>query len=266
MTELPSSALPIHKEFITNLIMVIQSDNRFVGIAASGSFSENQLDKYSDLDIVLAIEPEHVSAVMNERHSIAGKMGNLLSAFTGEHVAEPRLLICLFQLEDLLHVDLKFVALPDTAQRVDEPTVLWEKEQRLTQIITQGEGHYPAPDLQWIEDRFWIWLHYGASKIARGELFEALEFISYLRQNVLGPLAMIQHGLEAKGVRKIEALMPEFSQQLEKTVAQLNAESLTLSLHQVTQLYLTLRSQSDSVITIREKAQQAAIEYLNREC
>ncbi|MER7057532.1 MULTISPECIES: hypothetical protein [unclassified Streptomyces] len=34
------------------------------------------------------------------------------------------------------------------------------------------------PDLQWIEDRFWIWVHYGATKLGRGELFEVNGFLA----------------------------------------------------------------------------------------
>ena len=268
MIEFPSSALHIHREFINKIIEVISNDTRFVGIALSGSYCENQLDKYSDLDVVLAVEPNFIDSVMSERMSIANSMGNLLSAFTGEHVSEPRLLICLFQFEDLLHVDFKFVALEDAVQRVDEPTVVWEKENRLTQVITQGKGNYPKPDLQWIEDRFWTWVHYGATKIARGELFEALEFISFLRQTVLGPLAMLHNNLEPKGVRKIENVLPEFSQELSKTVAQLTTGSMTSALNKSVELYLKLREQLNTkqTLILRNKAQEAAINYLQQEC
>ena len=46
--------------------------------------------------------------IMAQRMAFAGTLGHLLHAFTGEHVGEPRLLICLFGPE-LLHVDLKFI-------------------------------------------------------------------------------------------------------------------------------------------------------------
>lgn len=49
---------------------------------------------------------------------LAGTLGHLLHAFTGEHVGEPRLLICLYGPE-LLHVDLKFVTLEMLTQRVE---------------------------------------------------------------------------------------------------------------------------------------------------
>ncbi len=63
---------------------------------------------------------------MNERIKIAANLGTLLSAFTGEHVGEPRLLICLYGPE-LLHVDLKFVSINDIAHRVKDPVILWER-------------------------------------------------------------------------------------------------------------------------------------------
>ena len=47
---------------------------------------------------------------MAQRKVLAGTLGHLLHAFTGEHVGEPRLLICLYGPE-LLHVDLKFMDL-----------------------------------------------------------------------------------------------------------------------------------------------------------
>ena len=45
---------------------------------------------------------------MGERRTIAESCGGLLAAFTGEHVGEPRLLICLYG-PPLAHVNLKFV-------------------------------------------------------------------------------------------------------------------------------------------------------------
>ncbi len=120
MLQFPDTALPKHRQFLTQAIPVLAADPRLLGVAASGSYSENNLDTYSDLDLVIAIAPEHFTAVMSERPQIAAKLGPLLGCFTGEHVGEPRLLICLYG-PDLVHVDLKFVALPDAAQRVDQP-------------------------------------------------------------------------------------------------------------------------------------------------
>ena len=67
--------------------------------------------------------------------------------------------------------------------------MLWERDGRLTAVLATERAAYPAPDLQWIEDRIWPWVHYMAGKIARGELFETLDGLGFVRARVLGPLA-----------------------------------------------------------------------------
>jgi hypothetical protein len=40
-----------------------------------------------------------------------------------------------------------------------------------------------APDLQWLEDGSWVWVHYIATKIARGELLEAVDALGFVRRH-----------------------------------------------------------------------------------
>jgi len=56
----------------------------------------------------------------------AGRFGYLLNAFTGEHVGEPGLLICLYD-EALLHLDIKFVMVEEFGVRVEDPALLLDK-------------------------------------------------------------------------------------------------------------------------------------------
>lgn len=65
------------------------------------------MDEFSDLDLVL-VPKEKVSNDKPEMPDYAKRFGPFLSGFTGEHVGEPRVLICLYG-EPLLHVDVKFV-------------------------------------------------------------------------------------------------------------------------------------------------------------
>jgi hypothetical protein len=121
---------------------------------------------------------------MGDRHAIAASLGHLLAAFTGEHVGEPRVLICLYD-NPLLHVDLKFVSLEDVCLRVEDPVVFWQRAGRVGHALIGEQAKFPAPDRRWIEDRFWVWVHYASARIGRGELFEAIDFLSFLRLNVL---------------------------------------------------------------------------------
>ena len=255
--EIPTTALTTHQLFISRNLPRFAADQRFVGVAAAGSWAENSMDEFSDLDLIIAVEPESFEQVMSERHSIAGSLGELLAAFTGEHVGEPRLLICLYD-SPLLHIDLKFLSITDVETRVDEPVVLWERDHRLSQAYGSSTGAYPLPNEQWIEDRFWIWIHYGTGKIARGELFEALDFISYLRSTVLSPLGLLKAGCKPSGVRRIEQLAPDLAKVLESTVAVLERESCYLALERCIEIYQSLRS---AAVTQRKAAEEAAVEY-----
>lgn len=256
--KVPNTALATHQSFISSALPRLMADQRLVGVAAAGSWAEDSMDEFSDLDLIIAVESKHLAQVMSERQSIAASLGKLLASFTGEHVGEPRLLICLYD-SPLLHVDLKFMSIADIEKRVDEPVVLWERDNRLSQSFASNIGVYPLPDEQWIEDRFWIWIHYGTGKIARGELFEALDFIAYLRGAVLGPLGLLRTGCKPSGVRRIEQLAPALAEDLRGTVALYEPESCYSALERCTEIYRSLRS---ATVTRSECAEEAAVEYL----
>ena len=74
----------------------LTADKRLVGVAAGGSFLTKTMDAYSDIDLVLVAEPGGYEDLLATRIDLAERLGNLLVAFTGEHVGEPRLLICLY--------------------------------------------------------------------------------------------------------------------------------------------------------------------------
>jgi hypothetical protein len=220
------------------------------------------MDEFSDLDLVIATEPLEHSHVMAERPQIASALGSLLAAFTGEHVGEPRLLICLYDDAPPLHVDLKFVALPDLATRVEDPAVLWERAGRLTLALQAAAAAYPMPNLQWIEDRFWVWVHYAGTKLGRGEIFEVLDCLSFLRTTVLGPLALLSSGARPAGVRRVERLAPEHVLRLQATVATHDAIDCRRALLACVDLYRLLRS-GGAPIDVHEAAEEAAMRYVS---
>ena len=117
-------------------------------------------------------------------------------------------------------------------------------------------------ELNVIEDRFWIWLHYGAGKIGRGEIFEAIELISYLRVNVLGPMGLQMAGALPNGVRKLEKFAPGFSKTLTQTVATYDAKDCARALHVCADIYKSLRS-ANPPVSINQAAEAAAMQYLS---
>ncbi|MEM0909497.1 MAG: nucleotidyltransferase domain-containing protein [Pseudomonadota bacterium] len=258
----PNTLPAAHKNLLDTIVEKLSQDPRIVGIGASGSFASNTMDQYSDIDLVIAIDPASYDNVMKQRFEIVKRIEGYFAGFTGEHVGEPRLIIALYS-PALIHVDFKFVSLPDAAQRVDNTKVLWERGSLLSNIYKSAEYAYPQPDIQWIEDRFWIWLHYGTGKIARGEYFEALEFLSFLRMQVLSPLALKQNGLTPFGVRTIEKRLPEFTSMLKTTVATPDKQPLIDAFQNALKMYLALRSQEK--VAVNSEAQAQCIAYFERE-
>ncbi|PSW22180.1 oxalate:formate antiporter [Photobacterium sanctipauli] len=259
----PTSLPSTHQALLEKIIAMVSSDERFVGLSAAGSYASNTMDDYSDLDLVVAVDPAAFDDVMASRSTIVNQIDGLVAHFTGEHVGEPRLVIALYEGAVIVHVDFKFVSLPDAAQRVDDPVVLWQRGSCLSDVLAQSESQYPQPNPQWIEDRFWVWVHYAATKIARGEYFETLEFISFLRQNALSPLALAQAGETPEGVRKIEHLIPDFAQKLEATIATNNAESLGEAVYRCVDIYRELRANIEGV-ECNHTAEKLSLAYLKQ--
>ena len=85
----PDSIPDSRLTFLSSTVDQIQADTRVVGIAVGGSFLSDSMDEFSDLDLVIAVEPIPYDSFVAERHRIAGSLGPLLAAFSGEHVGEP---------------------------------------------------------------------------------------------------------------------------------------------------------------------------------
>ncbi len=264
MTEsIVGGVLPdVHAGFLGRVLERLKTDDRIVGVALGGSYLTRSMDEFSDLDFVVACEPGTYAEVLAQRPTIAAGLGPLLAAFTGEHVGEPRLLICLYG-PPLLHVDFKFVSLADVAVRVEDPDILWQRDGRLAAALAAGAARFPVPDVQWIEDRFWIWLHYGAAKVGRGELFEAIDFLGFLRGQVLGPLALAARGARPTGVRKLETSTPDLAARMQRTLASYDRRSCLSALREAAQIYRDLRATLDgAALRLNRQAEAAALTYL----
>ena len=258
------ATLPLaHRAQLRGLLNELRRDPDLVGVAAGGSFISGRMDEFSDLDLVVAVRSDAWPAVLERRREIAARAGSLLAAFTGEHVGEPRLLICLYG-PPLVHVDLKFVTLDTLAMRVEDPVVLWDRLGALPRAMADGKATYPTPDLQWIEDRFWVWVHYAATKLGRGETLELLDFLSFLRGRVLGPLALQAAGAQPNGVRRLEELAPGFAAGLRTTVAEPHRKDGLRALQQAVALYQKLREESGLPLGRRAAAEAEAIEYVRQ--
>jgi predicted nucleotidyltransferase len=231
-----------HAAFLDHACGILSTDPRIHSVLGAGSLIHGGMDEFSDLDFVVVVEEESYAEVLASRREIARRLGPLLSAFTGEHVGEPRLLICLYG-PDLLHIDLKFVTPADLDRIVERPVVLWSRDKAAVEDrLDRADIAWPNPDPDWFEARAWIWLHYGAARALRGELFEAIGMLAFFRDQVLGPMLHRRAGRPQRGVRRVEAYGLDDTGHLAATVARHDFGSVKAGLVAAAELYLQLRA------------------------
>lgn len=246
-----SRALPaLHAGLVERVRREVERDDRLSALLAGGSYIHGGFDEHSDLDFVIVVEQAHYAEVMASRREFAERIGGLLAAFTGEHVGEPRLLICLFG-PPLLHIDLKFVTMADLDKLVERPAVLFARDPAAIEArLDAASIAWPNATPDWFEQRAWIWLHYGAAKLARGELFEAIAMLAFFRDQVLGPMLHRRAGRPQRGVRRIESLGEEITAQLAKAMPARDAASVREALRSAGEMYLELRADQPPQTTV----------------
>lgn len=252
----------IQLAFIENVKDVLKEDKTVIGAAIGGSWLTNELDEYSDVDLVV-VTKEKVTDDKAKMLGYAKRFGNLLSGFTGEHVGEPRLLVCLYG-NPLLHVDIKFLTLEEVAPRIETPDIILDTDNLIKNAYMSLEATYPYPDYQWIEDRFWVWVHYLLVKIGRGEYMEAFDGLNFLRSVVLSPLLQVKNGKRPRGVRKVEfELSNSDLDDLRSTIPSYSKISLLNALKNSVALYRNLRGLLYNKGIIRkDEAEKSVTAYL----
>jgi predicted nucleotidyltransferase len=256
------AALPLHSRFLGDTLPRIRRDSRVAGVAVAGSIARGHPDIYSDVDLIVVIDDEAFDAVMKERLALIGSWSALVAGFTGEHVGEPRLIITLVG-PPLLHVDFKFVRASEFAERVEDPDILWDRDGDLAGSLAEHPPAAQSLDLQWIEDRFWVWVHYGATKLGRGELFEVIGFLGYLREAVLGPLAARRVGAPPRGVRHLESIAPNEARDLRTTLCGYDRHDAGQALLACVELYRKWLGDTGTAIERRHQAEELAVQYLH---
>ena len=253
----------IQREFADKVKTILEPDENVIGLAVAGSWLTNEIDEFSDLDLIL-VTNQKISNDKNLMLDYAKRLGNFLSGFTGEHLGEPRVLICLYD-NPLLHVDIKFLTLDEFHTRIETPSLLIDKNGQLEKAISNSQAKFPYPDYQWIEDRFWTWIHYALLKLGRGEYLEAYDFMGFLRMVVFGPLLHIKNDNLPRGVRKVEKdLKSEDLVKLKLTIPTYERQSLLDSLRNAVSLYRQLRTELfDGKVSLQNETDKKVMNYFD---
>jgi hypothetical protein len=72
----------------------------------------------------------------------------------------------------------------------------------------------------------WTWSWYVQTKVLRGELYEALDGLQYMRDNVLFKVLAMHRGERPAGARRVETRLGEWTQQFADTLPVLTGESM----------------------------------------
>jgi hypothetical protein len=128
--------------FLARIAEVTEADQRLLGLLVGGSHVTGTTDRFSDLDCVLVADDATYRAALDDRRNLAARFGPLLHAFTGEHVGEPRLMICLYE-RPILHVDIKVVTLDMLRDRVEDPKIVWTRDDRIREMLDSSMAHWP---------------------------------------------------------------------------------------------------------------------------
>ena len=132
--EWPISLPSAHPQLLLSIIGKLSLRSDLLGLAAGGSFAHGPMDQYSDLDLNVVIHPRQTTAVMGTRRQIAESLGEVLVAYTAEHIGLPQMLVCLYA-NGPIHVAMNFMAPEELASGPERPVILWDRDGTLEEAL-----------------------------------------------------------------------------------------------------------------------------------
>ena len=193
------------------------ADPDIVAMVVTGSFATGGADELSDVDLRVYVRPDAVEGVVARIPDLAAAAGRVVALFVAEHLGIPTLTIVLY--DDLVHVDFDVVAADRAAEHNDglPAVVLWEREP-ISDALPGTYAPEVAAGVRWLEARIWTWSWYIQSKVLRGELYEALDGLQYVRDQVLFRLLAFHGELRPAGGRRAEAMVGQDGDAFARTV------------------------------------------------
>jgi predicted nucleotidyltransferase len=216
------------------------ADADIVAMVVTGSFATGDADELSDVDLRVYVRPGAVEGVVAGVPDLAAAGGRVVALFVAEHLGIPTLTIVLY--DDLVHVDFDVVAADRAAEHNDglPAVVLWEREP-ISDALPGTYAPEVAAGLRWLEARIWTWSWYIQSKVLRGELYEALDGLQYVRDQVLFRLLAFHGDRRPAGGRRAEAAVGEHRDPFARTVpTSLDPTSFLAALREEIDLYRRL--------------------------
>jgi predicted nucleotidyltransferase len=236
----PFDRFPRHRAKADAACRAALADHDVVAMAVTGSFATGGADELSDVDLRVYVRPDAVEDVVARIPDLAAATGRVVALFVAEHLGIPTLTIVLY--DDLVHVDYDVVAADRAAEHNDglPAVVLWEREP-ISDALPGTYAPEIAAGIRWLEARIWTWSWYIQSKVLRGELYEALDGLQYVRDQVLFRLLAFHGERRPAGGRRAEAIVGDLGDAFARTVpTSLDRASVLAALREEIDLYRRL--------------------------
>jgi len=216
------------------------NDQGVLGMLIGGSFAAGDADNYSDLDIQLVVRDGQVEKFVPKLRAMADEVGPVVAAFFAEHIGLPHMLIVLY--EDLVHADFEPIQISEIGSRNAglATYLLWERDHGLSAALGAKYEEDQSTELAWLEDRIWTWSWYVQTKILRGELYEAIGGLQYIRDRVLFRLLAMHREERPSSARRAESRVGPWTEKFAATVPRLTQESTMNALKSSIHLYVEL--------------------------
>jgi predicted nucleotidyltransferase len=230
--------LPLHRAKLEAAAEFTETMAGVVGLVVSGSVATGSADEFSDLDLKIVTSDDAYDVSLAHREELVAACGVPVASFTAEHVGHPGMLIVLY--DDLVHIDFYLVPLGELAEKNGGMAshVVWSRTD--LEAILSEPVEAAGADLAWIEARMWTWVWYTHSKILRGELYEALDALQYLRSNVLFALLAESAGMKPSGSRRAEQHVGDLGSLFARTVPALERQQVMDALRAAVEIYRKL--------------------------
>lgn len=236
----PFERLPRHRAKAEAACRATLADPDVVAMVVTGSFATGEADEVSDVDLRVYVRPDEVESVVARIPDLASAGGTVVALFVAEHLSIPTLTIVLY--DDLVHVDFDVVAADRAAEHNDglPAVVLWEREP-ISDALPGTYAPEVAAGVRWMEARIWTWSWYIQSKVLRGELYEALDGLQYVRDQVLFRLLAFRGERRPAGGRRAEAVVGDHGGAFARTIPRsLDRASVLAALREEVDLYRAL--------------------------
>jgi predicted nucleotidyltransferase len=236
----PFDRLPRHRAKAETACRAALADPDVMAMVVTGSFATGDADELSDIDLRVYVRPDAVESVVARIPDLTAAAGRVVALFVAEHLGIPTLTIVLY--DDLVHVDFDVVAADRAAEHNDglPAVVLWER-QPISDALPGTYAPEVAAGVRWVEARIWTWSWYIQSKVLRGELYEALDGVQYVRDQVLFRLLAFHGERRPAGGRRAETVVGEHGDAFARTVpTSLDPASILAALREEIDLYRRL--------------------------